>query len=109
MRGGESITSTRRIDLVPIPRVWDRMSGVERRLLEVTMSEDVFLTDIAQHLLRAGGKRYRPLLAQVAAELGSGDGDGPIEAGVSVELVHVGSAAESQGSRGSSSPSSSRT
>ncbi len=78
-------------DLVPIPRVWDRMSGVERRLLEVTMSEDVFLTDIAQHLLRAGGKRYRPLLAQVAAELGSGDGDGPIEAGVSVELVHVGS------------------
>jgi len=78
-------------DLVPIPRVWDRMNGVERRLLEVTTSDDAFLTDIAQHLLRAGGKRYRPLLAQVAAELGSGDGDGPIEAGVSVELVHVGS------------------
>ncbi len=78
-------------DLVPVPRVWDRMAGVERRLLEVTKSGDVFLTDIAQHLLRAGGKRYRPLLAQVAGELGPSNDDGPIEAGVSVELVHVGS------------------
>jgi len=78
-------------DLVPIPRVWKRMAAVERRLLEVTESNDGFLTEIAQHLLRAGGKRYRPLLAQVAGELGSGNGDGPVEAGVSVELVHVGS------------------
>jgi heptaprenyl diphosphate synthase len=78
-------------DLVPIPRVWERMAAVERRLLEVTESDDGFLTEIAQHLLRAGGKRYRPLLAQVAGELGAGRGDGPIEAGVSVELVHVGS------------------
>jgi heptaprenyl diphosphate synthase len=77
--------------LVPVPRVWERMAAVERRLLEVTESDDVFLTDIAQHLLRAGGKRYRPLLAQVAGELGTSNGDGPIEAGVSVELVHVGS------------------
>ncbi len=78
-------------ELVPIPRVWDRMAAVEVRLLEATRSDDEFLTDIAQHLLRAGGKRYRPLLAQVAAELGDGDGDGSVEAGVSVELVHVGS------------------
>lgn len=67
------------------------MAAVERRLLEVTESDDVFLTDIAQHLLRAGGKRYRPLLAQVAGELGPSDAAGPVEAGVSVELVHVGS------------------
>ena len=78
-------------DLVPVPRVWDRMVAVERRLLEVTESDDEFLTDIAQHLLRAGGKRYRPLLAQVAAEFGPSNGGGPVEAGVSVELVHVGS------------------
>ena len=67
------------------------MEAVERRLLEVTESDDVFLTEIAQHLLRAGGKRYRPLLAQVAAEFGPSDGGGPVDAGVSVELVHVGS------------------
>jgi geranylgeranyl pyrophosphate synthase len=67
-------------DLVPIDRVWARLDVVEERLRQVTTSEDPFLTDIAQHLL-AGGKRYRPMLAQVAAEIGGGDGDHPIEAG----------------------------
>lgn len=77
--------------LVPIPRVWDRMAAVERRLSEVTVAETEFLTEIAQHLLSAGGKRYRPLLAQVAAELGTHEGGNSVEAGVSVELVHLGS------------------
>jgi heptaprenyl diphosphate synthase len=67
------------------------MAGVERRLLEATTSDDAFLTKIAQHGLAAGGKRYRPLLVQVAAELGGNDGPEPIEAGVAVELVHLGS------------------
>lgn len=67
------------------------MEAVEVRLHEVTVAETDFLTDIAQHLLSAGGKRYRPLLAQVAAELGAHDGGDPVEAGVSVELVHLGS------------------
>ena len=78
-------------DLVPIPRVWERMEQVETRLVEVTGSDDEFLTGIAQHLITAGGKRYRPLLAQVAAELGSVEGSAPVEAGVAVELVHLGS------------------
>lgn len=78
-------------NLVPIPRVWERMAAVEVRLAEVTRSEDEYLTDIAQHLLHAGGKRYRPLLAQVAAEVGGSGGDDPVEAGVAVELVHLGS------------------
>ena len=78
-------------ELVPIPRVWDRMAAVEVRLREVTVADTDFLTNIAQHLLSAGGKRYRPLLAQVAAELGSNTGHEPVEAGVAVELVHLGS------------------
>lgn len=78
-------------DLVPIDRVWDRLAAVERRLLDVTEADNPFLTEIAQHLIIAGGKRYRPLLAQVAGELGPSDGDGPVEAGVAVELVHAGS------------------
>jgi len=77
-------------ELVPIDRVWSRIEKVETRLLEATTSDDEFLTEIAQHLL-AGGKRYRPLLAQVAAELGHNTGDDPVEAGVAVELVHLGS------------------
>jgi len=78
-------------DLVPIPEVWDRLERVETRLFEVTQADDPFLTKIAQHLLGAGGKRYRPLVAQVAGELGADAGPGPIEAGVAVELVHLGS------------------
>jgi heptaprenyl diphosphate synthase len=78
-------------DLVPIDRVWARLGDVERRLFEVTRSDERFLTETAQHLLGAGGKRYRPLLAQVAAELGGRDGGDPVEAGVAVELVHLGS------------------
>lgn len=77
-------------ELVPIERVWARLERVEERLLQATTSDDPFLTDIAQHLL-SGGKRYRPLLAQVAAEIGGDPGRGPVEAGVSVELIHLGS------------------
>ncbi len=78
-------------DLVPIPRVWERMKAVETRLYEASVADTPFLTEIAQHLLSAGGKRYRPLLAQVAAELGPSLDGGPVEAGVAVELVHLGS------------------
>lgn len=78
-------------DLVPISGVWERIVAVEARLDEVTRSDDAFLTELAQHLLRAGGKRYRPLVAQVAAELGPDRHHGPVEAGVAVELVHLGS------------------
>lgn len=78
-------------DLVAIPRVWDRLGRVERRLVEVTEASTSFLTEIARHGLQAGGKRYRPLLAQVAAELGDNCGGEPVEAGVAAELVHLGS------------------
>ena len=78
-------------DLIPIERVWARLEAVEEGLRRATTSTDPFLTRIAQHLLAAGGKRYRPLLAQVAAELGGSPGEGPVAAGVAVELVHLGS------------------
>jgi len=76
--------------VVPIERVWTRLESVERRLYEVSTSDNAFVTEIAQHVM-AGGKRYRPMLAQVAAEIGGDDGDHPIEAGVAVELIHLGS------------------
>lgn len=55
------------------------------------MSNNAYLTKVSQHLLAAGGKRYRPLLAVLAAEFGPVQDDRPIEAGVAVELIHVGS------------------
>jgi heptaprenyl diphosphate synthase len=67
------------------------MERVETRLFEATVSDHPPLTEIAQHLLSAGGKRYRPLLALLCAEFGPEPEHRPIEAGVSVELIHVGS------------------
>ena len=77
--------------LIPIPRIWDNLAKVEERLLEAAAADDAYLTKIAQHLLLAGGKRLRPLLALLAAEFGPSRDGRPVEAGVSVELIHVGS------------------
>ncbi|MEX2250617.1 MAG: polyprenyl synthetase family protein [Acidimicrobiia bacterium] len=77
--------------LIDIPRIWTSLSRVEERLLEAATADDAYLTRIAQHLLVAGGKRFRPLLALLAAEFGDYNGHHPVEAGVSVELIHVGS------------------
>jgi heptaprenyl diphosphate synthase len=69
------------------------MATVEGRLLEVTNADDPYLTKIFQHLLVAGGKRFRPLLALLAAEFGPSEANDrrPVEAAVAVELIHVGS------------------
>jgi heptaprenyl diphosphate synthase len=77
--------------LVRIPQIWDQLSRVEERLLEASTTEDAYLTKIAQHLLLAGGKRFRPLLALLAAEFGPESDGRPVEAGVAVELIHLGS------------------
>lgn len=78
-------------DLISSDRVWADLERTEDRLLEAVVSNDDYLTKIAQHLLLAGGKRFRPLLALLAAEFGPADDARRIEAGVSVELIHVGS------------------
>ncbi len=77
--------------LVDIPRIWEHLDRVEERLLESSTSGDAYLTKIAQHLLLAGGKRFRPLLALLAAEFGEVSDHRAVEAGVAVELIHVGS------------------
>ncbi|HEX6287165.1 MAG TPA: polyprenyl synthetase family protein [Acidimicrobiia bacterium] len=77
--------------LVGIPRIWEKLNVVEERLLEASTADDPYLTKIAQHLLLAGGKRFRPLLALLAAEFGDSEDGRPVEAAVAVELIHVGS------------------
>ena len=77
--------------LVHIPRIWEQLELVEERLIESSTADDPYLTKIAQHLLLAGGKRFRPLLALLAAEFGPAQDHRPVEAGVAVELIHVGS------------------
>ena len=67
------------------------MAFVETRLVEMTTSSNEFLSGIARHYLTAGGKRFRPLLSQLAAQLGPVHDSRAVDAGVAVELIHVGS------------------
>lgn len=78
-------------NLIGIPDLWERIDKVESRLFEVSSSAHPFLTEIAQHLLAAGGKRFRPILSQLAAEFGPSRDQRLIEAGAAVELIHIGS------------------
>ncbi|WP_432004884.1 polyprenyl synthetase family protein [Streptomyces parvus] len=65
------------------------LAAVEAGLLEATKSDVPFITDAAQHLLRAGGKRFRPLLVMLASQFGDPDAPGVVPAAVVVELTHL--------------------
>ncbi|WP_062207809.1 polyprenyl synthetase family protein [Streptomyces sp. NBRC 109706] len=65
------------------------LSAVEAGLVEATKSDVDFITETAQHLVRAGGKRFRPLLLLLAAQFGDAHAPGVVPAGVVVELTHL--------------------
>jgi heptaprenyl diphosphate synthase len=71
-------------------------SRIESCLLDTVQIEgDEYLSEIASHLIKAGGKRQRPLFTAASAATGLADGesvdDDVIRGGVAVELVQVGS------------------
>ncbi|MGA9749460.1 MAG: polyprenyl synthetase family protein [Nocardioides sp.] len=72
-------------------RLRRRLVEVEVELESAVQSEASFVTEAAQHLLRAGGKRFRPLLVLLAAETGDPGADGIVTAACVVELTHLGS------------------
>ena len=78
-------------NIIPIPSLWENLEKLEKRLFEVTVSEDNYLTEISQYLIEAGGKRFRPIISLLAGELGTGNQERVIDAGISVELIHLGS------------------
>ncbi|WP_405715698.1 MULTISPECIES: polyprenyl synthetase family protein [unclassified Streptomyces] len=65
------------------------LAAVESGLLDATKSGVPFITEAAQHLVRAGGKRFRPLLAMLASQFGDPDAPGIVPAAVVVELTHL--------------------
>ncbi|MGW1340269.1 polyprenyl synthetase family protein [Kribbella sp. NPDC002412] len=71
-------------------RVRAGLESVEQALRDSTQSEAPFVTAAAQHVMVAGGKRFRPLLVLLAAEFGpSPAADDVVKAAVVVELTHV--------------------
>lgn len=81
--------------LLRYPIVRTDLARVEDALRASVVTEDDFLTEVASHLILAGGKRVRPAFAITAAAASSPSmraaSEGVIMGAVSVELVHLGS------------------
>jgi len=70
-------------------RLSARLEIVEERLRNAVANVDPLADDASRHLVNAGGKRLRPLLTLLAAELGDGSRLEVIDAAVVVELTHL--------------------
>jgi heptaprenyl diphosphate synthase len=68
------------------------LERVERALRHAVRTNDAYLTELASHLMVAGGKRMRPAVAMAAALTGCRTvTDDVVQGGVACELVHLGS------------------
>ncbi len=75
-----------------LPRLQEGMRRLEPLLTASVLTGDGFLDEVTTHLIAAGGKRLRPLLALAAATGGSRDAtEDELMGGVAVELVHLAS------------------
>jgi heptaprenyl diphosphate synthase len=92
-----SVSANRTSDLVGdvdpalIERVTALLEQIEERLAAAAVADTAFVTEAAQHIISAGGKRFRPLLVVLAAMLGQADDDEIIRAALVMELTHVAS------------------
>ena len=81
--------------LAILPPMMDDLARTEQELLRVVAADGDFLTEIASHLIKAGGKRVRPGFAMAsAAALDPSGAPATIDVvrgGCAVELVHLGS------------------
>ena len=65
---------------------------LDEALMASVKTPDAYLTEIASHLLLAGGKRLRPMFSVVASQVAGGPTtEEAIQGGISCELVHLGS------------------
>ncbi|PFG68630.1 heptaprenyl diphosphate synthase [Propionibacteriaceae bacterium ES.041] len=72
--------------------VKDRLAVIEERLLESARADTPMVTEAAQHIIAAGGKRFRPLLVVLASQFGGPVADEDLtRAALVVELTHVAS------------------
>lgn len=73
-------------------RLRARMTDVEKALASHVLGSARFVSEAASHLMEAGGKRFRPLLVLLAAEVGERPEAPEVEvAACVVELTHLAS------------------
>ena len=78
--------------LLALPAMDVDRKRIEKAMHESVQTPDSYLNEIASHLILAGGKRLRPVLAATAAQINGGiASDDAVRGGVSCELVHLGS------------------
>lgn len=79
--------------LLALPFMASDRDRVELALRAAVQTRDAHLNELASHLIVAGGKRLRPVLAIAAAQVGSEKAvsDEVIQGGIACELVHLGS------------------
>ena len=79
--------------LLELPLMSADRERIEAALRAAVRTPDAYLTEIASHLIVAGGKRLRPVMAVAAAQVGSDDSvsSDVIEGAIACELVHLGS------------------
>jgi len=72
--------------------VRDQLEVIEAALLRSAEAKTPMVTEAAQHIIMAGGKRFRPLLVVLGSSLGPlAAADEVVKASVVVELTHVAS------------------
>jgi heptaprenyl diphosphate synthase len=75
-----------------LPRLQEGLQRLEPLLTASVVTGDGFLDEVTTHLIAAGGKRLRPLLALATATAGNREAsDDDLMGGVAVELVHLAS------------------
>ena len=73
----------------PVFDVEEELVLVEKQIREAIQSEEQLLTDIAEYVIRAGGKRIRPTVAVLANKAVGGKNIGKaIRVAASIELIH---------------------
>ncbi len=79
-------------ELLNLPGLDDGLARVEEELRQAVAAPEPVLSEVASHLMAAGGKRLRPaLLLAAALSTGAPVGPGVVQGAVAVELVHMGS------------------
>ncbi|MFM7337072.1 MAG: polyprenyl synthetase family protein [Actinomycetota bacterium] len=79
--------------LLSLPMMDVDRQRVETALLQSVKTRDAHLSELAAHLIVAGGKRLRPVMTVAAASVGRDKPvtDDVIQGAISCELVHLGS------------------
>src|SRR6187431_605847 len=70
-------------------RLTERLALVEERLRDAVSQSDRLADATSRHLVNAGGKRLRPMLTLLTAQLGDGSRPEVVESAVVVELTHL--------------------